>query len=271
LGTIVVAPPDRHLVVEGTHARLTVGPRENGHRPSADVLFRSAATSRDGRVLGVVLSGTRDDGAAGLAAIKAAGGAAIVQDPADALYGGMPENALQRVAPDAVVRSDQVAATVVAIVKGERLPEDPDVVGAGQAGPATERGTTTVCPECGGVLSERLETGVLQWECRVGHRYSPDSLLDAQGQAVEATLWAAIRALEDRVMLLERMEEQVPSAPGADAAQALHKRARRAIEQARMVRGALELSASDTRRDELFREPAATGGEPHDRGDGEAG
>lgn len=120
-GVILVAPPDRHLAIEDGHARLTVGPRENGHRPSIDVLFRSAA-ALESRVIGVVLTGNRDDGSAGLAVIKASGGATIVQDPNDAMYAGMPASAIAQIAVDAIVPSALVASTIAAMVNGDDPP-----------------------------------------------------------------------------------------------------------------------------------------------------
>jgi len=130
-GVILVAPPDHHLAIEDSRVRVTVGPRENGHRPSIDVLFRSAASAFESRVVGVVLSGTRDDGSAGLAVIKAAGGGTIVQDPDDALYSGMPASAIAAVTVDAIVPSAALATTIAAMVKGEdpppeARPGDPD-------------------------------------------------------------------------------------------------------------------------------------------------
>ena len=251
LGEIVVAPPDRHLVIEDRHVHLTVGPRENGHRPAVDVLFRSAAANGDGRVVGVVLSGTRDDGAAGLAAIKANGGATIVQDPDDALYAGMPTSALAHVAVDAVVPSERVASTVEAMVTGSFEPEptpDPTGGGGGNPGSGTAGGprVTTVCPECGGVLTERPEAGVTQWECRVGHRYSPKSLVDAQAQDVEAALWAAVRILEDRVALLHRMAHQAEARQGKRSARSFRTRADAAAEHAHKVREVLTTAATTT-------------------------
>lgn len=121
-GVIMVAPPDRHLAIEDGHVRLTVGPRENGHRPAIDVLFRSAAAALESRVIGVVLTGNRDDGSAGLAVIKASGGATIVQDPNEAMYAGMPTSAIAQVAVDAIVPSALVASTIAAMVNGEDPP-----------------------------------------------------------------------------------------------------------------------------------------------------
>jgi two-component system chemotaxis response regulator CheB len=99
-GRIYVAPPDHHLLLSEKAVWVDRGPRENLHRPSIDVLFRSAAGALGSRVIGVVLTGILDDGTAGLAAIKEAGGVAIVQDPREASFPGMPLNALHHVPVD---------------------------------------------------------------------------------------------------------------------------------------------------------------------------
>jgi two-component system chemotaxis response regulator CheB len=234
-------------LVEDGHAKLTHGPRENGHRPAVDALFRSAA-ARGGRVIGVVLSGTRDDGAAGLAAIKASGGGTIVQDPEEAMYAGMPASALAHVAVDAVAPSARIARTIAAMVNGEDLPPGTEPNGDPRPDRGSSEPVTTVCPECGGVLSERTESGMTQWQCRVGHRYSPDTLADAQAEGVEAALWAAVRALEDRQALLERMADQAERREQRRSAKSFRARGTQARANAQIVREALASAVASTLR-----------------------
>jgi two-component system chemotaxis response regulator CheB len=261
-GEILVAPPDRHLVLEDEHVHLSVGPRENGHRPAVDALFRSAAEARGSRVIGVVLSGTRGDGSVGLAAVKANGGATIVQDPSEALYGGMPASALARVAVDAVVPSELVAQTIVAMVRGEDPPPSAKQNDLG-SNPSTDDPTVTICPECGGVLSEQREGGVPVWECRVGHRYSQEGLIEAQAVDIESALWGAIRALEDRGRMLDRMATESDGRGMKRSAGSFRHRAQAAMEQAEAVRQALtratELSLFKLEHDEA--DALAAGGE----------
>jgi two-component system chemotaxis response regulator CheB len=100
-GRIYVAPPNRHMLVtnEGRLV-ITLGPEENHARPAINPLFRSAALAFGPRLIGVVLTGYLDDGAAGLLAIKQGGGLAVVQDPKEAEAPSMPLNALRAVRAD---------------------------------------------------------------------------------------------------------------------------------------------------------------------------
>jgi two-component system, chemotaxis family, protein-glutamate methylesterase/glutaminase len=124
-GRIYVAPPDLHLMVEDGHLQLSRQASENGHRPAVDILFRTAARAYGPRVVGVVLTGNLDDGTAGLATIKRCGGRAVVQDPREADYPGMPESAIANVAVDHVLPLGEMAAVLQQLVH-----EAPGPVGA---------------------------------------------------------------------------------------------------------------------------------------------
>lgn len=110
-GTVYFAPPDYHLLLDGG-PRLALSVDEPVHysRPSIDVLFESAADAYGPRLLGLVLTGGNQDGAAGLVAVRAAGGLACVQDPADAQVPLMPQCALAAGPVDMVLPLVQLAA-----------------------------------------------------------------------------------------------------------------------------------------------------------------
>lgn len=99
-GTLYVAPPDFHMLVERNQICLVSGPKEHHTRPAVDPLFRSAALAFGPRVIGIVLTGRFNDGTAGLQAIKQCGGLAMVQDPDEAEEPSMPASALKHVKVD---------------------------------------------------------------------------------------------------------------------------------------------------------------------------
>jgi two-component system, chemotaxis family, protein-glutamate methylesterase/glutaminase len=107
-GHVYIAPPDYHLLVQPGYLSLSIEDRVRYARPSIDVLFESAADAYRERVVGVILTGANDDGAAGLARIKHAGGVAVVQDPLTAERREMPGAALAATAADAVLPLDQI-------------------------------------------------------------------------------------------------------------------------------------------------------------------
>ncbi len=217
LGRVYVAPNDHHLLLLDGHLRLSHGPAENGHRPAIDPLFRSVARAAGPRGVGVVLSGSRDDGAAGLAGIVARGGTAVVQDPADALYPSMPLAALAQVSTQHVAPAAKLGGLLAEIV-ATALPGDPhppvdDLLDAEVAisdlSPVTTDGFALPagfgCPACGGGLFQINDGVVPRYRCRVGHAWSPESLLDEQAIALEGALWMALRALEEKAALGRRM------------------------------------------------------------------
>jgi two-component system chemotaxis response regulator CheB len=259
-GQIVVAPPNHHLIVLDGAVRLTHGPRENGYRPAIDPLFRSAARWYGPRVIGVILSGTLDDGTAGQMAIAAEGGVTVVQEPGDALYPGMPRSVLEHLSVDHIAPAGELGR-LLASLAGQPLPEDhrarpspsswaeiamsesPPFAGSGPVGDPAGLG----CPQCGGSLYELDEGPLVRYRCRVGHAWSPQSLLAEQSEALESALWMALRTLEDRAALCRRAEQSAAERGHHHVVERFRAQAVDAEGAARVLREALERAQHATR------------------------
>jgi two-component system, chemotaxis family, protein-glutamate methylesterase/glutaminase len=225
-GRIYVAPPDHHLLVRTGHLHLARGPRENGHRPAVDPLFRSAAREYATRVVGVVLSGALDDGTAGLVAIKSRGGVTVVQDPEDALYPGMPGNALEHIDVDHVLPAAAMGALLARLaLEPASAPPGPaptdmkvevEVEGFSMEAmegehPGEPSGFS--CPDCNGVLWGIDDGGLQRFRCRVGHAWSPESLLTRQSESWRRPCGSPCAAWRSG----PRLPGAWPSRPGAVA------------------------------------------------------
>jgi two-component system, chemotaxis family, protein-glutamate methylesterase/glutaminase len=251
-GRVYVAPPDHHVLLRTGHVHLARGPRENGHRPAIDPLFRSAAREYATRVIGLVLSGALDDGTAGLLAIKSRGGIAVVQDPADALYPGMPGNALEHVQVDHVAAAASMGRLLARLIADvAEPPTNPapsdmqvEVEMEGLSLEAFEgnhpgRPSGFSCPDCNGVLWQIQDGGLERYRCRVGHAWSPESLLTQQSEALEAALWVALRSLEERAALARRLGEPARRRGYTITATRFEEQAAEAQQAARLVRDML--------------------------------
>ena len=117
-GNVYVARPDNHLFIENDKILLWHGPKESRHRPSINALFRSAAVNYAQRTVGLILSGTLDDGTTGLWWIQRHGGIVIVQDPSEAQFNEMPQNALDYVDADYVLRLKEIPSLLVELANG---------------------------------------------------------------------------------------------------------------------------------------------------------
>lgn len=201
---VYIAPAgQRHMLLDRGRVLLQHGPRENRSRPAIDALFRSASYAYGNQVIGVVLSGNLDDGAAGLLAIKNRSGIALVQDPDDAIAPSMPASAIEATDVDFVLSAEQIGPKLAGLASTESTERIYAIPNGNRTMEAT--GQTYDCPECGGVLQETKEGGMLRFRCRVGHVYSPESLLADQTEAVERALWAAIRSMEEQAEFSQRL------------------------------------------------------------------
>lgn len=259
-GSVVVAVPDRHLLVVDDHVVLSRGPRENGHRPAVDTLFRSAARSAGARVVSIVLSGALDDGTAGTIAVRARGGVGVAQDPDEALYPSMPRHAAEVGGADHVAPVAQMGALLDRLL-AEEVEEGDVEPGDGLIDMETaiaafdeeamnhdERPGTPSgygCPSCHGALFTITEGGMERYRCRVGHAWSPEALDAEQAQALEGALWMALRGLEERASLSLRMGQRAEERGHPHSARAFRQRHDEAQQAALVLRGLLERAEVD--------------------------
>jgi len=249
--TVYVASPDRHLMVEGDRVRITRGPKECRARPAIDVLFRSAALAFGPRVIGVVLTGSLDDGTAGLWQIKDRKGLAFVQDPAEATHASMPENAIEHVDVDVLGTIEQLSAAIaLESTRDIELPvlEEPRVTqqvenavaleGNGMYAGVMDLGKVSkyTCPECHGVLVQIEEGKLVRFRCHTGHAYSFKALLVEINVAVDASLWSTVRAIEERILLLKQLADLAEDAGKAGEAAQLRAKAGQAEEKCQPLR-----------------------------------
>ncbi|HEX2081442.1 MAG TPA: chemotaxis protein CheB [Longimicrobium sp.] len=261
-GRIYVAPPGRHMLIEDSMVRLIRGPRENGAIPAVDPLFRSAARWHRDRVVGVVLTGNLDDGTAGLIAIKHRGGVAVVQDPAQALYDGMPRSAVENAPVDHVVPVEEIGELLLRLAAtppdgndpsrddsmDERIEIESDILAMRPAGMEEEHPghvSAFTCPECHGALWEIQEGELVRYRCRVGHGYTMEAMLAEQGRDVEAALWTAFRALRERAALCRRLGERMGDRGQHAMAARQHEEAAEAERRAAVLRQVLMRGPAD--------------------------
>lgn len=262
-GRIYVARPDCHLLIKRGYVRLVRGPKENNFRPAVDPLFRTAARSYSTRVVGVVLSGTLDDGTAGLLAIKSRGGMTIVQEPEEALYESMPRSAIDNVEIDYCLRVADIADTLARLAKepieeeevlmSDELEEEAEIaefdLNAIKQDERPGIPSQFSCPECHGVLFEIDEQGLLRFRCRVGHAYSSDTLLSQQSLMLEDALWAALRSLEENIALSRRLSRRMQDKGSHKSAMNFEKRARELEQRVDVIRRVLLTPEIDAKPD----------------------
>ena len=124
-GQVVIAQGDQHLMLrrigQGYRAHVAGGPYVSRHRPSVDVLFRSAAVQAGGNALGIILTGMGDDGAQCMGEMRAAGAPTIAQDEASCVVYGMPREAVERGSAVQTLPLERMAAAIMGFARRQRM------------------------------------------------------------------------------------------------------------------------------------------------------
>jgi two-component system chemotaxis response regulator CheB len=234
-GRIYVAPPDHHMLIERGHIHLNLGPKENHQRPCINASFRSAAAAYGDRVIGVVLTGQLDDGTAGLWEIQRRGGLAVVQNPEEAAFPSMPLNAVREIEVDYIVR----VAELGNLLSGLTRKVQENVIEAERREMRSEL-TDITCPDCRGTIWEIRNGSFVEYRCRIGHAYSPRSMLAEHFAAQEKVIWQSIVALEEGSDLSTRLADKL----GPDLRERLLNEAHLAKQHAAKLRQLLSQRAT---------------------------
>ena len=241
-GTVYLAPPDRHLLVNDTTLTLSHGPRENFTRPAVDPLFRSAAEYFGPVTIGLILSGNLSDGTAGLWEIKRRGGIAIVQDPAEAEYPGMPQSASQHVPVDYCVSAKDIGALIskLAVQLAAKAPASRESVGEKPMSYSAQKPVALVCPECGGAMRQEQSGSFLQYRCHIGHVFARNDLAAAQLDSLEKSFGTALRQLKERIDLCQHSAKAARGDQQDGHAEQWDQAAEEAASRVRMITDLLE-------------------------------
>src|SRR5579871_853404 len=252
-GHIFIAPPACHLLLEDDHVRLGRGPRENNARPAIDPLFRSIAVCCGSRAIGVVLTGSLGEGAAGLQVLQQCGGITVVQDPADAAYPEMPANALRLLRPDHVASLRDVPRLLSRLVRepaGEpvqaptSIETEVEIARSGNTSMSTMdhigRRSVLTCPDCNGVMWEIDEGDVVRYRCHVGHAYTADLMSLALDENLRRALASAARTLDERIALCGKLHRQASETGHRLLAESWARKLREAEEEAKVLRESMK-------------------------------
>ncbi|HEY0580189.1 MAG TPA: chemotaxis protein CheB [Candidatus Nitrosocosmicus sp.] len=223
-GHVYLAKPGYHLIIDRNQISLGNGATENRWRPSIDVLMRTAAVDYNSRTIGIILSGLLTDGTAGMIAIKKCGGVCIVQKPEDAEYPDMPLSVLENMDVDYVLSIPEMVTVIQEKLKnGIPSVKEPPIELKAEAEIAKrvsigienvkELGIRSnyTCPDCGGGLWEIKGDNIVRYRCFTGHAFTENELLLRQTKELENTLWIALRMLEERSNLLQKMYKEESS------------------------------------------------------------
>ncbi len=201
------------MIVHRGEIELQRGPKENLQRPCINVMFRSAAAAYEQQIVGVVLTGLLDDGAAGLWAIQQHGGSTIVQDPEEASHRSMPDSAIAGLNVEYILPLQEIGSVLA------RLSMNNNVSSSVSSQPVTSELSRQACPECGGVMKVFHFGKLIEYTCHVGHRLGARTMMVQKSEVIERSLWNAVCQTEELLDLLRKEKPQDASAAEALSAE----------------------------------------------------